>query len=454
MLMESEISAEAVVAEAEPDPGAVDEIPALSRLVVLGLQHVMVMYAGAVAVPLVLGHALGLSASQIGLLVSADLFGCGLVTLLQTVGIKGVGLRMPIMMGVTFASIGPMLAIANSNIAAGQSAEHSLQVICGAVLVAGVFGLAIAPVLGKVARFFPPVVTGTVILVIGVSLIGIGVGWIVGQGKSGEVDAAHAAMSFFVLALILAVLRFGKGMVRNAAILIGVAVGTFVAAGLGMTDFSAVGESAILGFTPPLVFGLPRFELGASISMMFVMIIVMVESVGMFFAVSEIVGTKMDTALMTRGLRADGLGTIIGGLFNAFPYTSFSQNIGLIAITGVRSRFVCATGAVIMLGLALSPKLAVAIASIPSFVLGGAGLVMFGMIAATGVRILGKVDLSGNPHNQTILAVSLSMGMVPLVSEGIFASLPQPLQPFVHSGIVLATISAVALNWLLNKERR
>lgn len=438
-------------APAGPDNDIDTRLPA-AKLGILGLQHVMVMYAGSVAVPLIVGHTLHFDARQIGMLISADLFACALATLIQTLGIPGVGIRLPVMMGVTFASVSPMLAIVKSAMEAGQSPTMALGTIYGAVIVAGVFGLLAAPVISRIARLFPAIVTGTIILVIGMSLMRVGIEWAAG-GRPGTPDFGapfNLLLSLFVLMTIMAILKFGKGMLRNAAVLLGVAIGAVIAALCGHADFSPVGTAAWVGFTPPFAFGAPRFDLGASIGMCLVMIIVMIESLGMFLAVAEMVERPATGPALTRGLRADALGTLLGGIFNTFPYTSFSQNVGLIAVTGVRSRFVCAAGGIIMMALALSPKLAVLIASIPSFVLGGAGLVMFGMIAATGVKILSAVDFTTNRHNLTILAVSTSFGMIPLVVDGFFQHAPAILQPLLHSSILLTTVAAVCLNLFFN----
>jgi NCS2 family nucleobase:cation symporter-2 len=187
--------------------------------------------------------------------------------------------------------------------------------------------------------------------------------------------------------------------------------------------------------------------------MCLVMVVVMIESFGMFLAVGDMVNRPLTEKDVTRGMRGDAVGTILGGLFNTFPYTSFSQNVGLVAVTGVRSRFVCAAGGVILLLLGLSPKLAAVVEAVPTFVLGGAGIVMFGMIAATGVRILAKVDFTNNRNNLIIVGASLTIGMIPLVSEKFFQFFPAALSPLLGSSVLLATISAVLLNAYYNGAR-
>jgi NCS2 family nucleobase:cation symporter-2 len=355
-------------------------------------------------------------------------------------------------MGVTFASVGPMTAMIAAGAAAHAPPEQTLQLIYGAVIAAGLFGLLIAPVIGALARLFPPVVTGTVILVIGVSLMNIGVNWAAGGQPSAPDYGSplYLGVALFTLVVILALTRFTKGLVNNIAVLLGVVVGCVLAAMLGKMNLAPVAAAPAVGLVLPFQFGAPRFELIPILTMALVMVVVMVESLGMFFAVGEMVGRPMDRKAISRGLRGDALGTIIGGVFNTFPYTSFSQNVGLVGVTGVRSRWVCVAGGVIMLLLGLSPKLAAMAAAAPSYVLGGAGLVMFGMVAATGVRVLSGVDYAGNRNNLFIVAISVGVGLIPLVADKFFQFMPPQLSPLLHSGVLLSTLTAVALNLYYN----
>lgn len=440
----SEATASAPIAE-------VDACPPLGRLTVLGLQHVLIMYAGAVAVPLIIGRALKLPPAQVGLLISADLFACGLATILQSLGLPGVGVRLPVMMGVTFAAVSPMLAM----IAAGGGALSSLNVIYGAVIGAGVFGLLAAPLVGRLSRLFPPVVTGTVILMIGVSLMRIGINWAAGgqPADPGFGAPAHLAMALLVLAVILLLSRFGKGIVAHTAVLSGVIIGCATAVATQQMRFDHVAAAPWFGVVAPFQFGWPRFEAAPILTMCLVMVVIMVESFGMFLAVGQMVGRPATQDDVIRGLRADALGTILGGVFNTFPYTSYSQNVGLVGMTNVRSRFVCVAGGVILLLLGLSPKLAAVVEAVPSFVLGGAGMVMFGMIAATGVRILGGVEFTANRNNLIVVGASATIGMIPLVSDKFFQFMPKAWTPLLGSGVLLATLAAIALNLFFNGVR-
>jgi len=436
----------------------VDEVLPISRLLALGLQHVLVMYAGAVAVPLIIGRALKLPPEDVAFLISADLFACGLATLVQCLGFPGVGIRLPVMMGVTFASVGPMLSMA-------ASPDIGLLGIYGSVIAAGIFAILVAPFISRLLPLFPPVVTGTIILVIGISLMRVGINWAGGglPTLTKVVDGVPGAfpnpaygqlqglgISLFVLLFILGLIKWGTGFIANVSVLLGIVAGAILASVLGVMHFDKVAAAAWGDIVIPLRFGVPQFHLVSVITMCIVMIVVMIESLGMFLALGVITGKAIDREALTRGLRADGVGTLLGGIFNTFPYTSFSQNVGLVSVTGVRSRWVTVTGGGIMLLLGLLPKLAALVEAVPLVVLGGAGLVMFGMVAATGARILTAVDFKTNRYNLFVVAVSVGFGLIPLAAPGFFKNLPHDLQPLLESGILLCAVVAVLLNAFFN----
>ncbi len=429
-------------------PHPVDEILPLPRLAALGLQHVLVMYANAVAVPLILGNALHLPKEQIALLINADLFACGIATLIQTIGLGPFGIRLPVIMGVTAVSISPMLAMA-------AMPGVGLNGIYGAVLVGGLFGLALTPLVGHVLRFFPSVVTGSIITMIGVSLMRVGIAWAGGGANAADFGAPeHLLLAALVLAVILLVIKFGRGFVANLAVLIGVGTGYVVSIGLGRADFSGLADQPWLRIVLPLQFGLPEFYLVPCLTMCLVMTIVFIEATGMFLALGSMTGRRIEATDIKRGLRADALGTIIGGLFNTFPYVSYSQNIGLVGVTGVYSRWVCVAGGGIMLALGLVPKLGYIVASVPPPVLGGAGFIMFGMVAATGIKILATVDFVGQRNNALVVAIALGFGVIPIVSPTFFHIMPADLKPIFGDAIILTSVAAVALNAYFNRTSR
>lgn len=441
------------------------------------------MYAGAIAVPLIVGRALNLPPEEVAFLISADLFVCGIVSIIQSFGAtQYFGIKLPVMMGVTFASVGPMVAVATS-----LPGHDGARALFGAIIAAGIIGIIIAPFISKMLRFFPPVVTGTLILTIGISLMPIGINWIFGlqvgptapkvvdpaaaawleaARAAGEVPASvtlaptlqnplYAAgrnilIAVLVLGTILVVSKYARGFLSNIAVLVGIVVGGVVAAMLGMMNFDKVGAAEWFAVIKPFHFGMPTFDPIMIATMVLVMLVTLIESTGMFLALSDICKKPLEQKSLAAGLRADGLGTVIGGVFNTFPYTSFSQNVGLVGVTGIRSRFVCVAGGAIMIVLGLIPKMGALVESLPTTVLGGAGLVMFGMVAATGVRILARVDFANNRHNLFIVAISVGMGMIPLVAPNFNQWMPHAIHPLIHSGILLAAITAVLLNWFYN----
>jgi NCS2 family nucleobase:cation symporter-2 len=470
----------------------VDERLPAGKLLTLGLQHVLVMYAGAIAVPLIIGRVLKLSPEDVAFLISADLFACGIVTLIQSLGVtQWFGVRLPVMMGVTFASVGPMISIGIAN-----PGTEGARMIFGAIIAAGIFAMIVAPVVSRMLRFFPPVVTGTIILVIGVSLMRVGIQWIFGvpvgptapklvspeqiawldaikeqAAAAGSTIPAvpdglslaasvqnpayaapsNIAISALVLVAILLVARFGKGFIANISVLLGIIFGGVIAAILGMMSFGKVGAAGWFEPISPFHFGMPIFDPIMIVTMCLVMIVVMIESTGMFLALSDLTGSKLDQPRLSAGLRTDGLGTLIGGIFNTFPYTSFSQNVGLVGVTGIKSRFVCVAGGIILIVLGLVPKMGALVEALPVAVLGGAGLVMFGMVAATGIRILASgVDFAGNRNNLFVVAISIGFGMIPLIAPDFKMWMPHEIHPLIDSGILLTTISAVLLNMFFN----
>jgi uric acid transporter len=476
----------------------VDEKLPAARLTALGLQHVLVMYAGAIAVPLIVGRALKLTPEQVALLISADLFACGIVTLIQSLGMtKWFGIKLPVMMGVTFAAVGPMVAFANA-----MPGVDGARAIFGAIIGAGIISMIIAPIVSKLLRFFPPVVTGTIIAIIGISLMRVGVGWAMGgpaplaqsvdvpklvamvDGAKASAAAAAAsapagaaapalrlpgpipmidnanygslenmAVAAFVLVAILVLVKYTRGFVSNISVLLGIVAGCAVALALGKMNFDKVAKASWFDVVTPFAFGAPTFDVVMILTMTLVMIVVMIESTGMFLALSDITGKPISQPELAAGLRTDGLGTLIGGIFNTFPYTSFSQNVGLVGVTGVKSRWVCVAGGVIMIVLGMLPKMAAFVEAIPQFVLGGAGLVMFGMVAATGIRILSTVDYKNNRNNLYVVALAIGFGLIPLVAPRWTQHMAHGLHPLLESGILLTAVAAVVLNLYFNGAR-
>jgi len=456
------------MANSAEDARDVNEMLPPAQLAMLGFQHVLVLYVGAAAVPLIIAGALDLPPDQRAILISANVLGCGLATLVQSVGFPGVGIRLPVMMGLTFTAVAPMLgliAVAKDAGGPGFAPSAALAAIFGAVIAAGVFTVVAAPLVGALLHLFPAVVRGTIVLMIGVSLMGVAVDWaegphMVANAVGGSFDSvipnpnrgglSGFGVSLLVMLAILCVAKFGKGFVANIAVLLGIVVGAVAATLTGKMTFAAVAAAPALGFVAPFRFGFPAFDFAAIATMCVVMIVGMIESTGMFLALGDITGKQVTASDITRGVRALGVGTVLGGIFNTFPFTTFSQNIGLVGITGVHSRWVAAAGGLILIGMSFAPKLAAVVASVPEEVLGGAGIVMFGVVAATGMRILSEAKFHENRDNLFIVGIALGTGMIPLVAPEFFKNFPPATQSFVGSSVILTTIVAVLLNAYFN----
>ncbi|CAA9473981.1 MAG: Xanthine-uracil permease [uncultured Rubrobacteraceae bacterium] len=438
-----------MVEERVERPGGVhpvDEVLPAGRMAAFGLQHVMTMYAGIIAVPLIVATALELPPEQLVYIINASFLMCGVATLIQTIGFWKFGVRLPIVQGTTFAAVTPMILIGS---------EYGLRGVYGSVIVAGLLTVLAAPFFGKLLRFFPPVVTGSIITIIGVSLMPVAIRWAAG----GVPDApdfgspANIGLAFLTLVLILAITRFFGGLfggfLSRVAILMGLVLGTVVAAVLGEADFGGVADAGWVGVSVPFFFGAPTFQIVPILSMTLVMLIVMVETTADILAIGEITEKRVGSDDVARGLRADGISTALGALFNSFPFTAFAQNVGLVRFTGIKSRFVVAVAGVILVLLGLFPKLAAVVAAIPLPVLGGAGLVLFGTVAAAGIQTLSRVDLTDN-RNLIIVAVAIAVGVIPAALPEFYGGFPEGVRIVFESGITAASIAAILLNVLFN----
>ncbi len=423
-----------------------EKLPPL-KMAATGLQHVAAMYAGVVAPPLIVGAAIGLSGTELTFLTGACLFTAGLATFLQTLGVWKIGARLPFVNGVTFAGVAPMTAIAAST----HDRSDALPVIFGAVIVAGLLGFLAAPFFGKAVRFFPPVVTGTVITLIGVSLLPVAFGW--AQGPDPTADdygsAKYLGLAAATLLVVLLVRRFTRGFVKQIAVLIGLVAGTVVAVPFGITDFGPVADADVIGFPTPFHFGVPQFQIAAILSMCVVMVVSMTESTADMLALGEIVERPADERTIAAGLRADTLGSAISPLFNGFMCSAFAQNIGLVAMTRIRSRFVVAVGGGFLVLMGLCPTAAALIAVVPRPVLGGAGVVLFGSVAAGGIQTLVRAGLEKD-ENVLVVAVSLAVGIVPITAPDFYHAFPETARIVLDSGISTGCVTAVLLNLVFN----
>lgn len=407
----------------------------------LGLQHVLAMYAGAVLVPLIVGDALGLTSTQLTYLVSIDILMCGIATILQIMNNRFFGIGLPVVLGCSFTAVGPMIAIGT---------ESGISAIYGAIIVSGLFVIVISRFFGMLVRFFPPVVTGSVVTIIGITLIPVAINNMGGgQGASDFGSLSNIALSFGTLLFILLVFKFSTGFMRAISILLGLVVGTVAATFMGKVDFSAVRDATYFHMVEPFYFGMPTFEWPAILTMILVAMVSLVESTGVYFALGDICERDIKKKDLEKGYRAEGIAVLLGGIFNAFPYTTFSQNVGLIQMSGVRSRKIILIAGIMLITLGFVPKIAAFTTIIPNAVLGGAMIAMFGMVVSQGIKMLSKI-ISDSQENSMIIACAIGIGLGVTVVPELFAQFPKELKILTSNGIVAGSVTAIVLNILFN----
>ncbi|MGH1089677.1 xanthine permease PbuX [Bacillus mycoides] len=411
------------------------------KIASLGIQHMLAMYAGAIIVPLIVGGGLGLNQQELTYLVSIDLLMCGVATILQALSNRFFGIGLPVVLGCTFTAVGPMIAIGK---------QYGVSSIYGAIIAAGLFVVIFAKLFGKLVKLFPPVVTGSVVTVIGVTLVPAAINDMAGGVGSKDFGSLeNLALAFGVLLFIIIMYRFFDGFIRSISILLGLLFGTIVAAFMGKVSLQAVGEADWFHGIQPFYFGTPTFELTPIITMILVACVGIVEATGVYFALSDICNKKIGEKELTKGYRAEGLAMVLGGIFNAFPYTTYSQNVGLVQLTGVRNRVIIYTCGGMLIALGFIPKIAAITTIIPKSVLGGAMLAMFGMVMAYGIKMLSSVDF-GKQENLLIVACSVGIGLGVTVVPTLFSQLPENIRILTDNGIVLGSASAVLLNIVFN----
>ncbi|KRN27274.1 Xanthine uracil permease [Lactobacillus selangorensis] len=413
------------------------------KAAVLGLQHLLAMYSGSVLVPLMIGGALHFSTLQMTYLVSIDIFMCGVATLLQVYGNRYFGIGLPVILGCAIQAVEPLKMIGKN---------FSIGTMYGAIIAAGIFIYLIAGWFSKIKALFPPLVTGTLITVIGLTLMPVAF-----QDLGGGTPTAasfgsltNLGVGFLTVLIILAINVWGRGFFQSIAILIGLLVGTLVASMFGMVDLKPVAEASWFHFPQPFYFGTPKFEWSSIVTMILISLVSMVESTGVYFALGDITDRKISSTDLKKGYRAEGLAVILGGIFNTFPYTAFSQNVGLVQLSGIKTKKPIYFSAAFLMLLGLLPKIGAMATIIPTPVLGGAMLVLFGMVAVQGIRMLQEVDFTSD-KNLLVVAISIGMGLGVTFYPKIFQFLPATMRLLFDNGIVMASISAVGLNLIFNR---
>lgn len=411
------------------------------KTTLLGFQHLLAMYAGAVLVPLIVGNAIGLTSTQLTYLVSIDILMCGVATMLQISRNKYFGIGLPVVLGCTFTAVGPMILIGN---------DYGISAIYGAVIASGVIIFFISRFFGSLVKFFPPIVTGTVVTIIGLTLIPVAINNMGGgQGAEDFGSMINIGLSFGTLLFIILMFRFTSGFMQSIAILMGLVIGTLVAIALGVVDFSNVQEASYVHMVTPFFLATPTFHVFPILIMTLVAMVSLVESTGVYFALGDICDEEIDQKMLEKGYRAEGLASVIGGIFNAFPYTTFSQNVGLMQMSGVKSRRVVLVTAIMLISLGFLPKVAALATVIPTAVLGGAMVAMFGMVVTQGIKMLIPV-ISKTQDNAMIVACSIGLGLGVAAVPTLFQQLPANVQILTNNGIVLGSLTAIFLNIIFN----
>lgn len=409
---------------------------------VLGFQHLLAMYSGDVLVPLLIGQYLHFSTLQMTYLVSIDIFMCGVATLLQLRRTAITGIGLPVVLGCAVQAVTPLESIGG---------KLGITYMYGAIIAAGIFVFLIAGFFAKLKRFFPPVVTGSLITIIGFTLVPVGFQDLGGGSATAHTfgNPSNLLIGFLTIAIILVFNAFGRGFIKSIAILLGILIASFIAGAMGFVSLKPVSEAAWFHAPQLFFFGVPKFNVSAMITMMLVSLTTMIESTGVFFALSDITGRKLTSKDLERGYRAEGIAAILGGLFNTFPYSTFSENVGVLKMSGVKTRRPVYYAAFLLLLLGLLPKVGALATVIPTPVLGGAMIVMFGMVGVQGVQILHKVDFSNNANLLTA-SISIGLGLGVTMYPHIFQYLPTEVQIILGNGIVVTSVSAVLLNLLFN----
>lgn len=421
----------------------VDDNPALLKKLLFGLQHIFAAFGGIIVVPLVISNALGLDGKTSTTLISATILAAGLATIVQARGIGPVGSRVACIMGTDFTFVSPAISVGG---------VLGLPGIIGASILGAFFEIILSYFIRPLMKLFPPIVTGTVVCLIGLTLLPVSIDWFAGGvGAPDYGSMLNISIAMFVLILTLALNRYGKGMLSSASILIGMVVGYIICIPLGLVDFTAVKEASWISMPKVFEYGV-KFDLKALIAFIPAYFVTTIETVGCLKAIGETSNVDMNEKRVGAGVLADGIGSILGGVVGSFPNTSFSQNVGIISLTKVASKYVAISAGCILVALGFLPKLAGIISSIPNPVLGGVGVVMFGTVAAAGIKTLSRVKL--NDRNLLIIATAIALGLGVTFRPEILAQLPEGIRMIFSSGISTGTIVALVLNLVLKEDNK
>ncbi|VYT87416.1 purine permease [Clostridium tertium] len=420
----------------------VDDNPSLSEKILFGIQHIFAAFGGIIVVPLVLSSALGFDAKTSTALISASILAAGLATIIQARGIGKIGSKVACIMGTDFTFVSPSITVGST---------LGLPGIIGATILGAIFEVVLSFFIKPLMKLFPPLVTGTVVCLIGLTLLPVSIDWAAGGAGSADYGSIkNISIAMLVLIGTLLLNRYGKGMLSSASILIGMVVGYIACIPLGLVDFSSVREASWISFPKIFEYGV-TFDLKALLAFIPAYFVTAIETVGCLKAVGEVSEVEMDEKRIGAGVLADGVGSMLGGVVGTLPNTTFSQNVGLIPLTKVASKHVAVMAGIILVLLGFLPKLAAIVNIIPQPVLGGVGIVMFGTVAAAGIKTLSKVKI--NERNLLIIATAIGLGLGVTFRPEFISQLPEGLKMIFTSGISTGTITALILNLVLKEEK-
>ena len=402
----------------------VDDNPSISKKIIFGIQHIFAAFGGIIVVPLVIASALGLDVKTTTALISATILASGLATIIQARGVGKIGSRVACIMGTDFTFVSPSISVGT---------VLGLPGIIGATILGAFLEIILSFFIKPLMKLFPPLVTGTVVCLIGVNY--------------GDLKNISIAGIVLIITLILNI--YGKGMISSASILIGMIIGYVICIPLGMVDFTSIKEASWVSIPRIFEYGV-KFDLKAVLAFLPAYFVTTIETVGCLKAVGESSNIGMKEEQVGAGVLADGIGSIIGGVLGSFPNTSFSQNVGVISLTKVASRHVAVMAGFILVILGFLPKISALITEIPQPVLGGVGIVMFGTVAASGIKTLSKIEL--NDTNLLIIATSIGLGLGVTFRPEFIGQLPEGLKMVFSSGISIGTITALVLNLLFGRK--
>lgn len=419
----------------------VDDDLDLPKKVLFGLQHIFAAFGGIIVVPLVIATSLGFDSKVTTALISASILGSGLATIIQAKGIFKVGARVACIMGTDFTFVSPAISVGS---------VLGLPGIIGATILGSLFEVILSFFIKPLMKFFPPLVTGTVVALIGLTLLPVSIDWAAGgAGSANYASLENLAVAMFVLIITLLLNNYGKGMISSASILIGIVVGYIVCIPLGLVDFTSVKEASWLSFPKILEFGV-TFDAKAVMAFIPAYFVATIGTVGCLKAIGETSNIDIDDKRVAAGVLSDGVGSALGGLVGSCPNTSFSQNIGIISLTKVASRHVAVMAGILLVILGFLPKVAAIITGIPNPVLGGVGIMMFGTVAAAGIRTLSNIKLT--ERNLLIIAISMGLGLGVTFRPDVIHNLPEAIRMIFSSGISTGTIAALILNAVLKES--